>query len=64
MTDSQSENQTNDIHEEMPEISWHGQVIDQNVVIPPNVNAWTKGHVTLAPDIEVTVSPGSTWEVI
>lgn len=46
------------------EVSWHDQVIDNSVVIPPGKNAWSFGpQMTIAQGQSVTVSEGSTWTI-
>lgn len=45
-------------------ISWHPQVIENSITIPPGVNAWSFGPtVTIAPGQEVTVGEGSFWTI-
>lgn len=45
-------------------ISWHSQTINNSVVIPDNVNAWSFGPgMTIAPGQSVTVGQGSTWTI-
>lgn len=44
------------------EISWHGQVINNSVTVPPGKNAWSFGPaLTIAEGQEVTLSEGSYW---
>jgi len=46
------------------EISWHGQVIQNSVTIPDNMNAWSFGPtMTIAPGQEVTIGKGSFWTI-
>jgi hypothetical protein len=46
------------------EISWHNQVIQNSVIIPPGKNAWSFGPVmTVAPGQSVTVSEGSFYTI-
>lgn len=46
------------------EISWHGQVIQNSVSIPDNMNAWSFGPtMTIAPGQEVTIGKGSFWTI-
>lgn len=46
------------------EISWHGQVIQNSVTIPPSVNAWSFGPVIeIAPGQVVEVGEGSFWTI-
>lgn len=45
-------------------ISWHDQVIQNSVSIPPNKNAWSFGPVmTIAPGQSVTVGAGSFYTI-
>lgn len=45
-------------------ISWHKQLIENSVTIPPNVNAWSFGPVMeIAEGQVVTISEGSTWTI-
>lgn len=46
------------------EISWHGQTVQNSVVIPPNKNAWSFGPtMTIAPGQSVTVGDNSSWTI-
>ncbi|NMX61462.1 hypothetical protein [Pseudomonas sp. WS 5079] len=46
------------------EISWHGQIVQSSVTIPPNKNAWSFGPVmSVAAGQVVTVSDGSFWTI-
>lgn len=46
-------------------VSWHGQSIDNSIVIPDNVNAFSIGpQITVAPGQEVTIGEGSYWNVL
>lgn len=45
-------------------ISWHGQVIQNSVIIPDNVNAWSFGpEMTIAEGQSVTIGTGSHWTI-
>lgn len=45
-------------------ISWHGQTIDEDMTIPPNMNAWSFGPtLTIAPGSTVTVGTDSAWTI-
>ncbi|WP_312836627.1 hypothetical protein [Pantoea sp.] len=45
-------------------ISWHKQTIDNSVVIPEDVNAWSFGPVVaVSPGQSVTVGSGSFWTI-
>lgn len=45
-------------------VSWHPQVIENSIEIPPNMNAWSFGPtVTLAPGVVVEVGAGSFWTI-
>lgn len=46
-------------------VSWHDQVIENSVTIPPNKNAWSIGPgITIAAGQTVTVGAGSTWTIV
>lgn len=46
------------------EISWHGQVVNNSVVIPDNKNAWSFGPtMALAPGQIVTIGQNSFWTI-
>ena len=45
-------------------ISWHGQVIQNSVAIPDNVNAWSFGpEMTIAAGHSVTIGENSHWTI-
>lgn len=45
-------------------ISWHGQTIDEDMTIPPNMNAWSFGpNLTIADGTTVTVGTDSSWTI-
>lgn len=45
-------------------ISWHDQLVETSVTIPPNKNAWSFGPtMTIAEGQAVTVSEGSFWTI-
>lgn len=45
-------------------ISWHAQTINNSVVIPANVNAWSFGPLmTIAPGQKITIGSGSFWTI-
>lgn len=45
-------------------ISWHKQVIENSVTIPPDVNAWSFGpSMEIAEGQAVTISEGSFWTI-
>ena len=45
-------------------ISWHGQVIQNSIAIPANVNAWSFGpEMTIAAGQSVTIGAGSHWTI-
>lgn len=46
-------------------ISWHGRVVENSVVIPDDVNAWSIGpDIQIAAGQEVLVGAGSTWSIV
>lgn len=45
-------------------ISWHGQSIDNSVIIPDNKNAWSFGPtMTISSGQTVTIGAGSFWTI-
>lgn len=45
-------------------ISWHDQLIENSITIPPNKNAWSFGPtMTITEGQAVTVSEGSFWTI-
>ncbi|MGL3999858.1 hypothetical protein ACR3LR_08565 [Pantoea eucalypti] len=45
-------------------VSWHRQVINNSIVIPDNMNAWSFGPVMeLAPGQQITIPAGSFWTI-
>lgn len=49
---------------ERPIVQWHGQVIENSLAIPPNVNAFSFGPVlSIASGQYVTVGDGSSWTI-
>ena len=45
-------------------ISWHGQVVEEDVTIPDNRNAWSIGPVVdVAPGVTVTIGLNSFWTI-
>jgi len=47
------------------EISWHGQSVNNSVVIPDGQNAWSIGpEMTVASGQSVTIGTGSFWTIV
>ena len=45
-------------------ISYNAQTIDEDIVVPTGVNAYSVGTVTVGPSGSITISNGSIYKVL